>query len=100
MPSCCPSDLEVVDVTRTFLAFSFNGQDCEDLNGPLTGYEYKVLRDGKETIDIIDPETTTCVCMLDMNGVSSCSVSVAAINAAGVGKHCPPVDVPLDNISE
>ena len=100
VPSCAPCDLEIIKVSSSSLAFSFSKLDCEELNGPLTGYEYKVTRDGVETVDRIDPAATTCVCMLNMKGVTNCSVSVAALNEAGVGKHCSPLNVPLDDLSE
>ena len=100
MPTCYPCDLKVDKVTSTSLVFSFSKVDCEELNGPLTGYEYKVTRDDKESVFKLDPEETTCTCMLNMKGITTCFVSVAAINEAGVGKHCPPVNVPLDSITE
>ena len=92
--------MEIVKVSSSSLAFSFSKLDCEELNGPLTGYEYKVTRDGKETVVRIDSDASTCICMLKMKGVTNCSVSVAAINEAGVGEHCLPVIVPLDDLSE
>ena len=74
--------------------------DCEELNGPLIGYEYKIIRDGEEIVVRVDSESTTCVYLLNMTGVADCSVSVAAINEAGVGKYCPPVNVDLDEMNQ
>ena len=63
---------------------------CHQENGPITGYEYRAYYDlFHYTEGTVDKSTTTYT-IYDTNIQA---FSVAAINEAGVGEHCPPMKI-------
>ena len=90
-PSGAPSNLRIVYQTSTSVTFQWNELKCHEENGPITGYEYRVYHtlfhytDGK-----VDRNTTTYT-IYDTNVQE---FSVAAINDAGIGDHCPLLQIP------
>ena len=86
-----PSKLTIVLQTSTFVTFQWNELKCHEENGPITGYEYRLYHtqfhctDGK-----VDRNTTTYT----LYDTSVQAFSVAAINEAGIGEHCPPLQIP------
>ena len=72
----------------------WNELECYEENGPITGYQYRVYYDLNYYQERnVDRETTMVT--LPYNNMQS--FSVAATNQAGIGKFCPPVQVPHIN---
>ena len=88
-PSGFPRNLRVVSILSSSIRFQWDALECEKHNGPLLGYEYH-FDSGNETVTaIVGPNSTTCIITLLQPG--RIVFSVAAVNDAGVGYHCPPV---------
>lgn len=51
-------------------------------------------------IGTIDRDVTTYSVLIKTRAVKWCTVSLAAINIAGVGDHSPPVEVPIDDLHD
>ena len=63
---------------------------CHKENGPIAGYEYRAYYDlFHYTEGKLDQKTTTYT-IYDTNIQA---FSVAAINEAGIGEHCPPLQI-------
>ena len=76
--------------TYLMVTFQWKAVECYEENGPITGYHYRVYYDLFNFNDGIVDRNTTMVSLIynNMQGFS-----VAAMNEAGTGEHCPPVQV-------
>ena len=90
-PSGFPSELKIVHQTSTFVAFQWNELKCYEENGPITGYEYRVYHTLFHYTDGTADRNTTTYTIYD---TSVQAFSVAAINDAGIGEHCPLLQIP------
>ena len=90
-PTGYPSKVQVTFQNSAFVAFQWKELECYEENGPITGYQYRIYYDhthynkgkvNRNTTRLTVPKTNVQ------------SFSVAAINKAGIGPHCPPVSVP------
>ena len=90
-PTGYPSEVKAIVQKATTVTFEWKKLECYQENGPITGYQYRIYYNqthynkGK-----VIGKTTR----LTMVGKKARSFSVAAINEAGIGPHCPPVPVP------
>ena len=90
-PSGHPSELKIVNQTATFVTFEWNKLKCHQENGPITGYEYRAYYDPFHyTEGTLDQSTTTYT----VYSANIQAFSVAAINKAGIGVYCPPLQIP------
>ena len=90
-PSGYPSKLKIVHQTSTHVTLQWNHLECDQENGPITGYEYHAYYDLFEyTEGTLDQNTTTYT----IYDADIQAFSVAAINEAGIGEHCYPLQIP------
>ena len=95
-PSSYPPDLMITAKTSSFITFQWSKLKCHQENGPITGYQYRVYRDlFQYTEGTIDQSTTTYTVF----DTTMLSFSVAAMNEAGIGEHCPPLQIPMSDQS-
>ena len=76
------------------VTFQWEELECFEENGPITGYQYRIYYDLNHYDEArVDKETTTVTLFYkNMQGFS-----VAAMNEAGIGEYCPPLQVPYIN---
>ena len=72
------------------MTFRWKELACYEENGPITGYQYQVYYLSHYEEGNVDRRTT----MITLHYNNMHSFSVAAKNEAGVGEHCPPLQVP------
>ena len=65
--------------------------NCHEENGPITGYEYRLYHTLLPYTDGTVDQNTTTYTIYDTNVEA---FSVAAINEAGIGEHCPLLQIP------
>ena len=91
VPSGYPAQLQIVKQTPLMVTFRWNELECFEMNGPITGYHYRVYyfhhfyNEGK-----VNWSTT----MITLFYGNIQSFSVAAANEAGIGSYSPPLEVP------
>lgn len=68
--------------------------ECYEENGPITGYHYRINYNMSSYIAGNVGANTTTLTLVKENVKH---ISVAAINKAGIGPHCPPVSVPSNH---
>ena len=80
---------------KGIIAFSWNEVECEQRNGAVIGYEIKLYFDEHVYTRRVDGSLTTVAILRQWKSNSSFpkAISVAAINEAGAGSHCPPVNI-------
>ena len=91
-PSGYPSKLKIVNQTSTYVTFQWNHLECDQENGPITGYEYRAYYDLFQYTEGTLNQNTTTYTIYDADILA---FSVAAINEAGIGEHCYPLHVPI-----
>ena len=90
-PSGYPSQLHIILQTMLLVTFQWKELACYEEKGPITGYQYRVYYNFNYYEEGIVDRSTTMI-TLPYNNMQG--FSVAAINEAGIGVHCPPVEVP------
>ena len=73
------------------MTFQWKQLECYKENGPITGYHYRINYNMSSYIAGNVGVITTRLTVMKINVKH---ISVAAINEAGIGPHCPPVPVP------
>ena len=94
--STYPQDLkEVFHITQRGVTFSWTKIECEPRNGALLGYEIKLYYDHKVRTERVAESVTTFTIQARSKRrlYFPKAISVAAVNEAGVGVHCPPVTI-------
>lgn len=96
-PSGYPLDLNVISADAISVIFSWSKVDCEKINGALLGYECKIFFHNFTHMERIAASITTCTYTITLPEFQTVPLafSVAAINEAGVGDHCPQVALPI-----
>ena len=89
-PSGYPSELQVISQTSSVVSFQWKELECYEQNGPITGYNYRVYYNLSYHTEGEVDRNTTMVTLLHNNMQG---FSVAAMNKAGMGKHCPTIQV-------
>ena len=90
-PSGHPSELQIIKQTSSTVTFRWKELDCYEENGPIIGYQYRAYYGLFDYIaNVLDSNTT----MVTLSSENMLSLSVAAMNEAGIGDHCPPTLVP------
>ena len=64
--------------------------ECYQENGPIAGYQYRVYYDITNYSDATVARNVTILNLLLHRTLKA--FSVAAMNEAGIGEHCPPLD--------
>ena len=73
------------------VTFKWNELPCHKRNGPITGYGYRIYHQYMGYIEGVLPPNTTSHTVYTANlEQGGYSMSVAAINEAGVGEFSPP----------
>ena len=94
VPSGYPPELRMIAKTLFSVTFKWNELDCHKQNGHITGYGFRTYYDFMQYIDGVLPPNKTVHTIYTANiGLGGYSVSVAAINEAGVGEYSPPCTV-------
>ena len=77
------------------IMFSWKEIDCEHWNGVFFGYEIKLYHESKVCTERVIKSVTTFTVQPKWKPTFSYpkAISVAGINEAGVGSHCPPVKI-------
>ena len=76
------------------VTFKWNELACHKRNGPITGYGYRIYYDYMHYIEgVLPPNKTTHTIYTANLGVGGYSLSIAAINPAGVGEFSPQYTV-------
>ena len=74
--------------TSSTVTFRWKELECYEQNGPITGYQYRAYYGYLNCIEnVVDWNTT----MVTLSYGNLQSLSVAAMNEAGIGEHCPPI---------
>ena len=95
-PSGYPSIINI-NQSSSSVTVEWQPLECFQENGPITGYNYRIYRNFVDyTEGLVGVNKTglrvmnTYICMQ--------AFSVAAINKAGIGDHCPPVQIATFNL--
>ena len=91
VPSGYPSDVQIISHTSKLVKFLWKQLECYEENGPMIGYRYRIHYNHTNYSEGTLKANTHMLTLLRMNVQY---FSVAAINRAGIGPHCPPVSVP------
>ena len=94
--STFPQGLRQVYVSKKgVITFSWNEVECEQKNGVVLGHEIKLYSDEQVYTRKVFGSSTTVAILPQRKFHSSLpkAISVAAFNEAGVGSHCPPVNI-------
>ena len=80
---------------KGIIAFSWNEVECEERNGVVVGYEVKLYSDEQVCTKRVFGTFTTVPTLPQWASNFSFpkAISVAAFNEAGIGSHCPPVNI-------
>lgn len=89
-PSEHPSELQVIMQTSSTVTFQWKELECYEENGPITGYHYRVYYSHSYYTEGEVDRNTTKITLLHNNMEG---FSVAAVNKAGMGEHCPTFQV-------
>ena len=76
--------------TSSTVTFQWKELECYEENGPITGYRYRVYYNLSYYTEGEVDKNTTMVSLLHNNMEG---FSVAAMNTAGMGEHCPTIQV-------
>ena len=89
-PSVYPSEVRIIMQTSLTVTFQWKALECYEENGPIIGYHYRAYQDLLHYDEgIVNWNVTTATFISsDLN-----SFSLAAMNEAGIGEHCPPIQV-------
>ena len=90
-PTGYPYELRIISQTSTMVKFQWKELECYEQNGPITGYHYRIYHDNSSYNEGITDNNSTMYTLVVRNIQY---FSVAAMNKAGIGPHCPPIPVP------
>ena len=76
------------------MTFEWQPLECFEENGPIIGYSYRVYSNFVHYMEGLLGRNKTVLTVWHTNIQA---FSVAAMNDAGIGEHCPPVQVPSFN---
>ena len=79
------------------MTFEWQPLECFEENGPITGYIYRIYHNFVDYMEGSVERTKTNLTVMHANVQA---FSVAAINKAGIGEHCPPVLVLSFNLGQ
>ena len=96
-PSGYPSEVKIFQLTSTSITFQWQRLKCQQENGPITGYQYRVYHDLFQYSEGTVECNTTMVTLYDTNVRA---FSVAAMNEAGIGEHSPLLKLITSNSGE
>ena len=77
------------------MTFQWQPLECFEENGPITGYYYRVYYN---LVDYVEGLVGSNKAVLTLLHINIQAFSVAAMNEAGIGEHCPPVQIPNYNL--
>ena len=90
-PSGYPSELQIIMQTSLTVTFQWKALECYEENGPIIGYHYRAYQDLFHYDEGTANWNATTISLISSNLKS---FSLAAMNEAGIGEHCPPIEVP------
>ena len=93
-PGGYPSNINIIQSSSS-VTYEWQPLECFEENGPITGYNYRVYYN---FVDYLEGFVGRNKTVLTLWHINMQAFSVAAINKAGTGEHCPPVQVPNFNL--
>lgn len=89
-PSGYPSVIQITIQTSETVTFEWKALECYQENGPITGYNYRIYYNLNNYNAATVSSSITMITLFHQNIQG---FSVAAMNEAGIGEHCPPLPV-------
>ena len=93
-PSGYPSIVNIFQSSSS-VTLEWQPLECFEENGPIIGYNYRIY---KNLVDYRGYVVGRNITVLTLMNTYMQAFSVAAINKAGIGEHCPPVQITSFNL--